>query len=353
MAMDRRAFGLGAVTWPALCRGGGAAELMDRDDQPARAWSAWKAAFLTPDGRVVDHLQQDASHSEGQGYGLVLAASLGDASAFDAIRDWTDRHLRERNDHLLNWRRRPGDSRAEAMNATDGDIFAAWGLSLGAARFGRACAEDQARLMAGDIAGSCLRADPRGTGRTVVLPSSTGFEQGGRTIVNPSYIMPRALRDLGFLVRDQRLAQAAQDGAALLAELAAGSPVPDWAEIDATGVRPSAGHRPVFGYEALRVALYLIWSGEAGHPAVQRARAVYARNPGARVPVVVAVDGGAVLEGSDLPGYLALRNLVMGQDRPPVPLDVAQGYYPATLEMLCLLVACETSAALGYLRRSD
>ena len=37
-------------------------------------WQAWRDRFVMPDGRVVDTLQGQASHSEGQGYGMVLAS---------------------------------------------------------------------------------------------------------------------------------------------------------------------------------------------------------------------------------------------------------------------------------------
>ncbi len=40
-----------------------------------RAWSEFRTRFLTADGRVVDTGNQGVSHSEGQGYGLLLAAA--------------------------------------------------------------------------------------------------------------------------------------------------------------------------------------------------------------------------------------------------------------------------------------
>jgi hypothetical protein len=51
----------------------------------AAVWDAWKAAYMEPNGRVVDLMQGGASHSESQGYGLLLAATMQDAAAFDAI----------------------------------------------------------------------------------------------------------------------------------------------------------------------------------------------------------------------------------------------------------------------------
>ncbi|MFN3397608.1 MAG: glycosyl hydrolase family 8, partial [Sulfurimicrobium sp.] len=67
-------------------------------------YAAWKRAFLQPDGRVIDPGQMDASTSEGQGYGMILALAAGDQAGFDAMWDWTQRHLAVRDDTLLAWR---------------------------------------------------------------------------------------------------------------------------------------------------------------------------------------------------------------------------------------------------------
>jgi endoglucanase len=48
-------------------------------------WRAWKSVHLRPEGRVVDGLQQEASHSEGQGYGALLATEFGDAETATRI----------------------------------------------------------------------------------------------------------------------------------------------------------------------------------------------------------------------------------------------------------------------------
>lgn len=348
--MNRRRFlsGLAATaTLPGVLRAAdtteGAGNMRDT------AWQAWKAAFLAPDGRVVDHLQQAASHSEGQGDGLVLAVHHGDSAAFTAIRDWTCGNLCDRADGLLNWKRRPGATSPEPMNATDGDLFFAWGLMLGADRFDLPQARAQARRIATALAAHCLHPDPRAHGRLVILPAAEGFLRGTKAILNPSYIMPRALTDLALLIRDGRLAQAASDGLDLLSELAAASPVPNWAEVDAAGLRPSSEHPAHFGYDALRVALYLIWSGQRDHPAVKRAADAYAAATARMTPVVVATGDAAVLETSTYSGFAALHDLVDGRRSGGAGLDTAQGYYPATLEMLCRLADRETAPVLGQI----
>ncbi|MFN4128597.1 MAG: glycosyl hydrolase family 8 [Paracoccaceae bacterium] len=309
------------------------------------AWNAWKDAFLMSDGRVVDHLQQGASHSEGQGYGLVLSVFHGDRQAFDLIRTWTLAHLGNRADGLLNWRKIPTDDAAERMNATDGDIFCAWGLATGADRFDLPEARAQARRIATAVADHCLHKDPRDHHRLIILPAAEGFMRDTKAIMNPSYIMPRALYDLALLIRDPRLAKAASDGIRTLHEIAASGLVPNWVELDAAGIRCSSEHPMHFGYDALRVALYLIWSGQTDHPAVHRVRDLYAKSLTSSTPVVVDVPGAIALESSTYSGFAALRGLVSGNGMTMTDLDVEQGFYPATLDMLCRLAAGEILSA--------
>jgi endoglucanase len=47
------------------------------------AWRAYKLKFVSEAGRVVDTANGMVSHSEGQGYGLLLAVAAGDRSTFD------------------------------------------------------------------------------------------------------------------------------------------------------------------------------------------------------------------------------------------------------------------------------
>ena len=47
------------------------------------AWTDFKSRHIQQDGRVVDNGNGGISHSEGQGYALVLAELAGDREVFD------------------------------------------------------------------------------------------------------------------------------------------------------------------------------------------------------------------------------------------------------------------------------
>ncbi|WP_051491751.1 glycosyl hydrolase family 8 [Roseivivax isoporae] len=328
----------------ALCgrpAGAGAAPTL-----PPEAWGAFKVRFLEPSGRVVDIEQDGISHSEGQGYGLLLAQAAGDRAAFDRIEAWTRAHLDIREDRLMAWRWTParGGDTDQWHNATDGDLFRAWAL-LRAGRDSGWAPEDalaQAQAIAQDIAGACLAPDPRAPDQPLLRPGAEAVATADRVLVNPSYYMSRALRELGDHAALPALVRAADHGETVLAELAAAGPLPDWIEVTPAGFVPPQDHALRASYDALRVPLYLVWSGRGGHPAVARARRTLgAADRGGAVAVEAAPDG-TVLQASDLPGYRAVLRLAScAPVAAPGPGVADQPYYPAVLQLFAAVAARE------------
>ncbi|WP_102107422.1 glycosyl hydrolase family 8 [Oceaniglobus roseus] len=346
------ASGLAASLLPGLARAQqGTAALSGPRNPLAAPWSAWKAAFLDESGRVIDKLQQGASHSESQGYGLLMAATFGDAAAFDLIHDWTERNLAIRSDALLAWRWLPsGSGRVpDRNNAADGDLFYAWGLVIRAQREQRADLLDRASAIAADLVSTCVVAAPDGSGRMLLTPAAEGFDREGGQIINPSYYMPLAMREVARATGQSALATCATDGEALMAEIAAGGLVPDWVQIGPGGTGPAEGMSGRNGYEAVRVPLFLCWSGSASHPAVARQAQAYreAETGGGlslgQYPIVMDTDTGKVIETSADVGYGAVAALVQcaesNRSGAPIPLyrTANQPYYPATLHLMTLI----------------
>ena len=218
-------------------------------DHPLQAsWEIWKSLYLRPDGRVVDGYQDNASHSEGQGYGLTLAAAFGDLPVFETIFRWTEEHLAIRADALLAWRWLPDQSPyvPDTNNASDGDLFYAWALAAMAARHDRPDFADRAAQITRDLARLCVVSDPSTEGRFLFLPAAEGFVRDGSYIINPSYYMPRAMRELAVMTGVDLLAKVAADADVLFADIAD-------AGLDrgrCIGMDPSA--RVVFGQDGLR-----------------------------------------------------------------------------------------------------
>ncbi|MBT9385021.1 glycosyl hydrolase family 5 [Pseudooceanicola sp. CBS1P-1] len=321
-------------------------------------WAAWKAAYLARDGRVVDALQQGASHSESQGYGLLLAAMMEDNPTFDLIYRWTEANLAVRADALLAWRWLPsGATRVpDRNNASDGDLFYAWALAIRGQRDQNPALIERAGAIANALVAKCVVPSPDGSGRLLLTPAADGFARDDGMIINPSYYMPRAMRELAQITGVQALATCATDGEMLVAGLAAGGLVPDWILVTASGNRAAPGKSFNNGYEAMRVALFQIWSGNGASLAVSQQAQAYrnAQQAGqaGQDSYVTVFDRstGRVLETSPNVGYGAIAALVNcaadiahGAEI-PFYLTVDQPYYPATLHLMTLISQVQSAA---------
>ena len=358
--MNRRNFLALFGGMPALSAAGGAAwgqglglGTVDLAQVAQPSWQAWKTAYLEDDGRVIDRLQQNSSHSEGQGYGMVLASEFGDADAFRRMFDWTEATLAIRGDALLAWRYLPGSAERvpDHNNASDGDLFYAWALLRAARRFGDDRYQRRAETIAAALSERCILPSPHDADKLLFIPGVQGFASPGHVIINPSYLMPRAMRELAAGTGEQALATAAQHGEEMLLGLAQDGLVPDWVRVTADGIEPAEEFGASAGYEAMRVPLFLVWSGLTRHPAVLQMLRVYERTvlPGAPVPTRIEPASAVVLEASSDPGYRALAALVScaGRAAEPgmmmPPFDPSQPYYPATLQLLATVAANEVS----------
>lgn len=356
--MTRREIMLAALAALSVIRAGGArAQSVPQIALPVTqhplqtAWIAWKAAYMADDGRVVDALQNGASHSESQGYGLLLAATMRDAEAFDMIDSWTTSHLAIRSDSLFAWRWLPDQSVAipDQNNASDGDLFYAWALVRAATTLNRPALLDRARQIASDLIDACVRPHPDESGRLVFTPAAAGFQHETGLVINPSYLMPMAMQEIAQATGLDTLRVCASDGMTIQTDLAALGLLPDWIELRKDGAVPFDNLSDKNGYDALRAPLFLIWSGNLGHAAVEGQALAYrnAQIASGGSPTVMERQTGRVLELSPDAGYRAIAHLVScattnaaGSFMPYFTTE--QPYYPATLHLMTLLAQQET-----------
>ena len=94
-------------------------------------WQLYKSLFVSEDGRVIDTGNQNNSHSEGQGWGMLFAVKNNDQASFEKLWRWTRENLQIRQDSLFAWRwetGKPENHTPDTNNATDGDLYIAWAL---------------------------------------------------------------------------------------------------------------------------------------------------------------------------------------------------------------------------------
>ncbi len=227
-------------------------------------WTAYRQAFITPEGRVRDVGQGGISHSEGQGYALLLAVAVDDHARFDALWQWTRSHL-QREDRLFAWHWHPDTEPAVAdwNNASDGDLLIAWALAWAGERWRRPELRDEAAAIGRRIRTALTRQTPFGL---AILPALHGFEIPGRTRFNPSYWVYPAFRWLDRVDPHPDWRALERSGLRLLARAQYGvhGLPPDWIDLyhaDARLALPAEEARRRHGAEAVRIPLYLCWAG--------------------------------------------------------------------------------------------
>jgi endoglucanase len=308
------------------------------------AWVAWKARFVTPEGRVIDDANGSVSHSEGQGYGLVLAVAADDREAFARIWAWTRTELMLRDDGLAAWRWQP-DARPHVRdrnNATDGDLLIAWALiEAGEAWNDPAFALAGRRIARALVAvtGIATRLGP------VLLPGAVGFgprEVADGPLVDPSYLIFPAYERLARAMPELGWAELRAAGDRLIGEARFGPAdlPPDWLSLGGDRPAPAAGRPAVFGWDALRVPLHLAWAETMPR---ERLAPWFGRwGTAAGDPRVVDLTSGRDLAPFGEPGYRAIPALVacaLDGTRWPDELRTSadESYYPATLRLLALV----------------
>lgn len=305
-------------------------------------WQAFRVRFVTDEGRVRDTGNEGVSHSEGQAYAMLAAASLGQRADFDRLWKWTTANLGTRGDGLLAWRWDPETGTvADANNATDGDLVAAWALLRAARRWPTGGYQrDAARLLdaieAHVVAGS--RMGP------VLQPGVDGFRAADGLVVNPSYWVFPALEEIALARPAGPWRRIAGAGRKLLGEARfgpAGLPS-DWVLLSRPVV-PAPDRPPRFGYDALRIPLYACWSGATDLAVLDAVRRAW-RSPAP--PAWIDLASGETASWSLGPGGMAVRALLDrclgGEARIPPPGDTPD-YYDAILALLSAIAAREVA----------
>jgi endoglucanase len=292
------ALGGTAVWMLSGCGGNGSApssttQSQSRDEQRAVvAAHYFLDHYVAPDGRVVRRDQGSDTVGEGQAYGMLLAAAIGEQHSFDSIWAWTQNHL-QRPDGLLSFLWRDGHL-VDPQAASDADLDAGRALLLAACRFHRPALRQQAiqlgnAIMRVEVA-SFQGAPVLTAGPWAVTPPIT---------LNPSYFSPRAYAALGAATNDGRWASLAETSRTITGKLMSGSArlPPDWARIEGgravpIGLPNEPQSRPEFSFDAVRT---LVRMAESSNPndrlIAARAWPVFAGQDPTKLPVQHELSG--------------------------------------------------------------
>lgn len=280
------------------------------------AWRDYLNAFVSADGRVIDPSAEDITTSEGQAYGMLRAAWVGDRVSFERLRRWTRDNLQGGDDAALpawRWGARPDGSWGILDNnpASDADQLLAYALLVAEARW----RDPDLRRQAVSVLANVWTAEVSQAGPYRVLLPGTWAVGTDPVRINPSYFLPFAWRVFATVDPARPWGELVGDGYDVLdATLGPAGLPPDWAWLDATtgaSVAPPVGQEELgrFGMEAFRLTWTLAaevrWYGEP------RAKALLERMDGLRtrwsadgaVPAILDPSGNAAVEWSYLGAY--------------------------------------------------
>ncbi|WP_421091321.1 glycosyl hydrolase family 8 [Pseudochrobactrum sp. MP213Fo] len=305
-------------------------------------WTAYSEKFLTREGRIIDDANGHISHSEGQGYGLLLAYMADRQADFELIWSFTQTEMLIRNDGLSVWKWDPAvrPHITDTNNASDGDILIAYALALAARKWNN----EEYRKTATTIAGTLLKKQiTEQNGETLLLPAIRGFSRDEREdgpVINLSYLVFEAFPVFNELVPSPLWAALTQSGLNLLEKSRFGTAqLPsDWISLR-NAPHPAHGFEPEFGYNNLRIALYLSRAGFGKQAMTQHiAKAMTAENGNINL---VNVTLNTTIISLNEPGYRIIPQLAACiNSGTKLYEDVRRftptHYYPSTLHLLAL-----------------
>nr|WP_038381562.1 glycosyl hydrolase family 8 [Pantoea sp. IMH] len=305
----------------------------------AEGWGAFKGRYMTSEGRIQDTGNNNISHTEGQGYAMLMAVWYNDRSGFDSLWRWTQQHLQNPQTGLFYWKYTPSaaDPVADKNNASDGDVLIAWALLKAGEKW-----NNNAFLAASDKIQKAIVARDVITfaGYTVMLPGNNGFNKTSYVVLNPSYFLFPAWQDFARRSHLKVWNSLIDSGMALLEKMRFGQAAlpTDWVALNADGsVAPATAWPARFSYDAIRVPLYLYWYDPQSLQLVpyQRFWMNFSR---LQTPAWIDVLSNTTAPYNMAGGLLAVRDLTLNQnqflsDR----LEAKEDYYSSSLRLLTWL----------------
>jgi len=227
------------------------------------SWVEYKARYIEADGRVIDRMNSDITHSEGVGYAMYFALKNNDIECFKKIHNWYKNNLAINKYNLIGWKwgRDKADRwhMLDTNNATDGDLWIAYDNLLAFEITKDLRYKEEGVKLIKSIKQNLLL---KNNNHLYLLPGKVGFEDDESFEVNLSYYL--------FFVFDKFMQydntkiwqKLKQDGIALLydSRFSTLKLNANWIKIDKKSGKISLSRDNSFGFDALRIPYNILKS---------------------------------------------------------------------------------------------
>jgi endo-1,4-beta-D-glucanase Y len=266
----------------------------DRADASARHFLD---RYVGRDGRVSRLDQGGDTVGEGQAYGMLVAAAIGDSRRFDAIWAWTKNNIR-RPDGLLSFLWAHGRVQ-DPQAASDADLDASRALLVAGCRFHRPALRQEALQLANaimriEVGSASFQGAP-------VLTAGPWAISPPPVTVNPSYFSPASFLALRAASKDPRWGALAASSRSITGKLMPTSSrlPPDWARLEGDkpvpiGSPSAVQSPPQFSFDAVRTLIRMAEDpNAAGRQIAARAWPVFEKQDPTKLPVEHNLSGRA------------------------------------------------------------
>ncbi len=227
------------------------------------SWSEYKALFIAEDGRVIDRVNSDITHSESIGYAMYLALQHNDLESFKKIHLWYTNNLTKNEFGLLSWKwgkEKDGTwGTLDMNNASDGDLWIAYDNILMYEKTQNDSYKKEAMTLIKNIKKHLVIEQ---AGSLYLLPGKKGFEHKDSIVINLSYYLFFIFDKFRKYDKDAIWEQLQKDGIALLYK-ARFTPLqlnPDWVSINKHNSKVTLAKNASFGFDAIRIPYNILKS---------------------------------------------------------------------------------------------
>lgn len=272
------------------------------------------------DGWIIDNYSKKV-HSEGMGVGMLAAVHQRDFAKFKSL--WANAQKMQRDDFLFAWDYDLNTMKvADNNNATDGDLYIAGALLQASKVFNMPQYRKEAVAILATVEDKLIQPTTHGL---VLSPAESGFEEDGVAVINLSYYLLPLFDDFQQATGNNKWLSLKQEALAMLKYAYFGKYQlpPDWLMLT-DPVSPWHNRDKVFGYEAIRIPLY-VYRTQPGHPVVSRFLQFSRQD---KATVNLADD--TLAEYSMPPGMRAIKQTLQGK----YSYQPTSNYYDNALQVM-------------------